>query len=58
MDWVLKKAVRGYLKNFKFSLETFGQLEIKFYFCTRKYGKAQRQKRVAVGSGRKEIIEK
>jgi hypothetical protein len=55
---VLKKAVRGYLKNFKFSLETFGQLEIKFYFCTRKYGKAQRQKRVAVGSGRKEIIEK
>ena len=37
----------GSSKNFKILLKTFGQFKIKFYFCTRKYGKAQRQKRVA-----------
>ena len=42
-----REGFRVNKKNFKISSKTFGGLEIKFYFCTRKYGKAQRQKRVA-----------
>ena len=41
------EGIRVKKKTLKFSFKTFGELEIKFYFCTRKYGKAQRQKRVA-----------
>ena len=31
------REVKVNRKTLKFSLKTFGQLEIKFYFCTRKY---------------------
>ena len=34
----VREGLRLLKKTLKFSSETFGQLEIKFYFCTRKYG--------------------
>jgi hypothetical protein len=46
----------GDLKNFKFFKKTFGLFGINYYFCTRKYGNAQRQKRVAEGAGEKRSL--
>lgn len=34
----VKRGIKVTKKTLKFSFKTFGHYEIKFYFCTRKYG--------------------